>query len=128
MRNYIHRTSTSELYDLLKKLNVPNVYICRKGELKNVLKNKKIKNIIINLDDIGNGTHWTALNTTKKLYFDSYAQSPAIEIPKKYKLASTNKEIESISAEDCGQLCALWLYYINYKSNSDYYKLFKDCY
>ena len=46
-------------------------------------------------------------------------------IPKDYKRASTNKEIQSISSEMCGQLCCLWLYYINYKSNNSYYKINK---
>ena len=68
------------------------------------------------------------MNTTKKLYFDSYAQPPPLEIPKNTKLASTNKELQNIEAEMCGQLCCLWLYYVNYKSNDDYYNLFKDVY
>jgi hypothetical protein len=126
--NYTARTSIIDLENILNKLGVKNYIICRKGELKNYLKNKKITNYIINLDDVDNGTHWVAMNTTKKLYFDSYAQEKPLEIPKDYKLASTNKELQSIEAEICGQLCCLWLYYVNHKSNNDYYELFKDVY
>ena len=123
--NYLNRTSSQELYELCHNLNIDNVYICKKEELPSILKNKKIKNVIIN---IGNSTHWVALNTTKKLYYDSYAQPPPIEVPKNYKVASSIKEVQSISATDCGQLCCLWLYYVNFKSNNSYYELFKDVY
>ena len=77
---------------------------------------------------MGNSTHWVALYKPKKLYFDSYAQSPPTVVPKNYKMASTNKEIESMDGNNCGQLCLLWLYYVNFKSNDEYYKLFKDLY
>jgi len=126
--NYTARTSIIDLENILNKLGVKNYIICRKGELKNYIKNKKITNYIINLDDVNNGTHWVSMNTTKKLYFDSYALDKPLEIPKDYKLASTNKELQSIEAEICGQLCCLWLYYVNHKSNNDYYELFKDVY
>jgi len=123
--NYINRSSDIELYDLLHKLNVKNVFICKKELLGKILQNKKIKNIIVN---IGNSTHWVAINTTHKLYFDSYAQPPPNEVPRNYKLAKPKKEVQSIDSTDCGQLCALWLYYINYKSNDEYFELFKDVY
>jgi len=126
--NYTARTSIIDLENILNKLGVKNYIICRKGEIKNYINNKKITNYIINLDDVNNGTHWVSLNTTKKLYFDSYAQDKPLEIPKNYKLASTNKELQSIESEICGQLCCLWLYYVNHKSNNDYYELFKDVY
>lgn len=126
--NYTARTSIIDLEHILNKLGIKNYIICRKGELKNYIKNKKITNYIINLDDVNNGTHWVAMNTTKKLYFDSYALDKPLEIPKDYKLASTNKELQSIESEICGQLCSLWLYYVNHKSNNDYYELFKDVY
>lgn len=126
--NFNSRSSIADLENILNKLGVKNYIICRKGQLKNYKKNKKITNYIINLDDLNNGSHWVAMNTTKKLYFDSFAQPPPLEIPKDYKLASTNKELQAIEGEICGQLCCLWLYYINYKSNDDYYNLFKDVY
>jgi hypothetical protein len=126
--DFTKTTSTRDLYSLLHKLNVKNVIVCRKGEVKKYLKNKMIKNYVINLDDIGNGSHWVALNTTKKIYFDSYAEEKPLSIPKDYKRASTNKELQTLESTDCGGLCCLWLYYINNKSNDDYYSLFKDVY
>jgi hypothetical protein len=126
--DYTKTTSTQDLYGLLHKLNVKNAIVCRKGELKKYLKNKKIKNYIINLDDIGGGTHWVACNTSKKMYFDSYSEEMPLAIPKDYKRASTFKELQLIESTDCGGLCCLWLYYINNKSNAEYYRLFKDVY
>lgn len=126
--DFSKRMSTNDLYSLAKKLNISNFIVCRKFELPRILKNKSIKNIIINLDDIGNGSHWVAANTTKKMYFDSYAQDKPTTIPNNYRLASTKKELQSIDSTDCGGLCCLWLYYINYKSNDQYYDKFKDVY
>jgi hypothetical protein len=132
--NIINRSSVDDLNNLLNKLNVKNYMVCRASELKKNMKNKKIKNYILNLDNKGGGTHWVYYSPFYNIYFDSYAQQPPTTIPKKNskgvitKLASTIKEIESIEAQDCGQLCALFSYYINYKSKNDFYKLFKDVY
>lgn len=132
--NIINRSSVNDLNNLLKSLNVKNYMVCRAGELKNKMKNKKIKNYILNLDNVGGGTHWVYYSPHHNIYFDSFAQQPPTTIPKKnnkgatVKLASTIKEIESIEAQDCGQLCALFAYYINYKSRDEFYKLFKDVY
>jgi len=123
--NFINRSSINDLYNLCNSMGIKNIYICNRDELKNSLNNNKIKNIILNM---GDSTHWVALNKTKKIYFDSYASEKPLGIPFNYKKASTNKEIQSISSSDCGQLCCLWLYYINFKSNKDYYNLFKDIY
>lgn len=126
--DFTKRMSTNDLYSLAKKLNIHNFIVCRKSELPKILNNQFIKNIIINLDDIGNGSHWVACNTTKKMYFDSYAQQPPTTIPNNYRLASTKKELQSIDSTICGSLCCLWLYYINHKSNDQYYDKFKDVY
>jgi len=123
--NLINRSSDYELLDLGKRLGLTKFVVCRKEDLPQYLSNKKVKNIIFNM---GDSTHWVALYKPKKLYFDSYAQPYPPTVPNTYKVASTNKEIESIDGSNCGQLCALWLYYVNYKSNDDYYKLFKDLY
>ncbi len=123
------RTSKNMLIDLCKKLNIHNVTVCRLNELSKFMKNKKNTNFIINLDNYGSGTHWVACNTKNKVYFDSYA-SEMPEILKKlnYIKASDKKELQTFYAEDCGPLCVLWLYYINYKTNDEYYKLFRDIY
>lgn len=127
MKNWnLAPTSTHELYKLCDDLKIKDVVIIRKGQLKHYLKNKNITNIIINLDDIGSGSHWVALNKRKKLYFDSYAQ-PSPQIIKNYAY-NTHKEIQLISDKDCGPLCCLWLYYVNYDDQKNFYKLFNDLY
>jgi hypothetical protein len=126
--DFTKTTSTQDLYSLLHKLKVKNVIICRKGEVKKYLKNKMIKNYVINLDDIGNGSHWVSYSRTHNMYFDSYMQSPPTSIPKNAKMSSQKKQLQSLEATDCGGLCCLWLYYINNKSNAEYLKLFTDVY
>jgi hypothetical protein len=126
--DYTKRTSEGDLYRLAKILNVSSFHVCRLSELPRVLANKRIKSIVVNLDNYGSGSHWVALSASKKMYFDSYAQVAPIGVPRNYQLASNSKELQSISATDCGGLCMLWLHYVAHKSNSDYYKLFKDCY
>ena len=126
--DYTKRTSVTDLLLIARVLKVNNFAVCRLDELPRVLNQKKIDNIVINLDSYGSGSHWVALNRTKKLYFDSYAQPAPSIVPRNYKLASQTKEVQSIAATDCGALCVLWLHYVNYKSNEDYYKLFSDVY
>jgi hypothetical protein len=129
--NLINRSSTNELYNLANKLGLENLIIIRKNKF-NRYKND-YENIIINLDDINNGSHWVAVNTKKKIYFDSYNQKMPNIIPKDYKQANSQFEIQSLSSEMCGQLCVLFLYYLQKYTNpdqaiKDFYKLFKDVY
>jgi len=129
--NLINRSSTNELYNLANKLELENLIIIRKNKF-NRYKND-YENIIINLDDINNGSHWVAINTKKKIYFDSYNQKMPNIIPKDYKQANSQFEIQSLSSEMCGQLCVLFLYFLQKIKNSDkaikeFYKLFKDVY
>ena len=126
--DFTNQTSQNDLYQICKELGISNVKVIRKDQLKNTLKNKYISNIIINLDSFGCGTHWVYLSPLYKIYFDSYAQPAPLEVPKNYRLASQIKQIQSIEATDCGALCCLFAYYLNFKSKKDYYKLFKDCY
>lgn len=124
--DYTKRTSTVDLYKLCKRLGIPNVYICRVNELNANLD--KHDNFILNLDRYGRGTHWVYYNKSKNVYFDSYAQVAPNEIPKNAKLASTHKELQTIDATDCGGLCCLFAYYLNYKTKKEFYSLFKDVY
>lgn len=126
--DYTKKTNMEDLYNLCNKLELKNVLVIRKGELKKTLKNTKIKNIIINLDDLGNGTHWVFYSPLHKVYFDSYAQLAPNEIPKNTKLASTKKQLQSIESTDCGALCCLFAYYLNNKSKEQFYSLFQDVY
>lgn len=125
----INRTSDLDLINLGKVLGIRNLVVCAKSKVKSYLANPKVSNIVFNMsnDDFG-GTHWVALNKSKKMYFDSYALDKPSVVPKNYKLASQTKEVQSMEASDCGSLCLLWLYYINFKSNDEYYKLFRDVY
>lgn len=126
---YTNRTSTSDLYKICEKLNINNIVVCRKKELKNYLDlYGKQKDYIINLDDKGDGSHWVFYSPKHNIYFDSYAQKAPDEIPKNTKLASTKKELQSIESSFCGGLCCLFAYYINNKSKKDFYSLFKDIY
>lgn len=123
--NFIHRSSTSDLANLAKKIGLTDLVIIKKSDFN---KFKKHENIIINLDDNGAGSHWCSINTKKKIYFDSYGQVAPSIIPKSYKRSTHNFELQTIDAEDCGQLCVLWLYYMKNGTNKDFYKLFGDVY
>ena len=94
--NFNQRNSTLDLYKICNDLGVTNVKIIRKYDLKKTIEQKKFKNIIINLDDYGGGSHWVCCNTEKKLYFDSYAQLPPFGIPNSYKRSSMHIECTQI--------------------------------
>ena len=123
--NYINRSSSSYLLELAKLIGLNDLVVIPKSDFN---KYKKHENIIINLDSDGNGTHWCAINTKKKIYFDSYNQIPPKIIPKTYKSIKHNFELQTIDAEDCGQLSLLFLYYTSKGKTEDFYKLFKDVY
>lgn len=127
MRDYTKRTSTQDLERICSDLGVP-VKVIRKHELPALLRSGYKGGIIMNLDDYGGGSHWVAMYTPKRLYFDSYARPPPKVVPRGYTQASQKKELQSIESSDCGGLCCLWLYYVSHRSNEEYYKLFKDVY
>ena len=124
--NYINRSSQDQLINLLDQLGVKKAAVIARSQLKKYLNDPRIDNIIFNLSDTG--THWVGLNKPHKIYFDSYAQTSPIGVPSNYKMASTKKELQTLTAEDCGQLTALFLYYINFKTKAEFYRKFKDVY
>ena len=68
-----------------------------------------------------------------EIYFDSYNQKMPNIIPKDYKQANSQFEIQSLSSEMCGQLCVLFLYYLQKYKNPDkaikeFYSKFRDVY
>lgn len=128
MTDYTKRTSIGDLYNLCDQLGLSNVFVGRANEVAKALANRHIQIIIFNLDDYGPGSHWVSISKPDKMYFDSYAQPAPTVVPSSYKVASLSKEIQSISATDCGALCALWLYYMKNESNEAYYQRFKDVY
>jgi hypothetical protein len=116
-------TSGSTLYRLLSKLNVDDFDIVRKSQIPHSHE----QNLIINLDDNGPGTHWVAMSRPHKLYFDPLGAPPPLEVPRDYHYS--RKIIEGIGQKDCGQLCCLWLHYVdNGKSQDSFYSLFKSLY
>jgi hypothetical protein len=129
--NLINRSSTNELYALANKLGLKNVIIIRKNKFNDYQKD--YENIIMNLDDINNGSHWICVNTKHKIYFDSYNQPMPNIIPKDYKQANSQFEIQSLKSEFCGQICVLFLYYLQKNKNpnksiKEFYSKFKDVY
>lgn len=131
MNNLINRSSTNELYALANKLGLKNVIIIRKNKFNDYQKD--YENIIMNLDDINNGSHWICVNTKHKIYFDSYNQLMPNIIPKDYKQANSQFEIQSLNSEFCGQICVLFLYYLQKNKNpnksiKEFYSKFKDVY
>uniref|UniRef100_A0A6C0H0X5 Ubiquitin-like protease family profile domain-containing protein n=1 Tax=viral metagenome TaxID=1070528 RepID=A0A6C0H0X5_9ZZZZ len=129
--NLINRSSTNELYNLANQLGLNDLIIIRKNKFNDYKNN--YENIIMNLDDKNNGSHWICANTKYKIYFDSYNQPPPNIIPKNYKQANSHFEIQSLRSEMCGQLCVLFLKFLQKKNNpndgiKEFYKLFKDVY
>jgi hypothetical protein len=123
--NLNRRSSILDLYNIARSIGLTNLKVIRKKDLRKYIH--RYENIILNLDDIGSGSHWVAINTTKKVYFDSYNQPPPEIIPDDYKY-NKNFEFQSIDDEFCGQLCLLWTWYINNETEYKFYKLFKDVY
>ena len=129
MKSITERSNTGYLYNLCYSIGIDReVVISSRDSLPSALNNRHIRFIILNLDRGPNGTHWVGPDKKTKMYFDSYAQPKPNGVPKKYKRASTKKELQSIDSSMCGQLVCLWLYYMKNKSNEEYYRLFKDCY
>lgn len=118
----LDQTSASELDDLMTKMGIPKHAAIRKKDLFTT----KADNAIMNLDDNGGGSHWVACCKSKKMYFDSYGQPPPEIIPKNYKYST--KIIQGIHQRDCGQLCALWLYYVNFETPKKFFELFNALY
>lgn len=126
--NYINRSSTTDLYNLAESIGLTNLIIIRKNDLLKYID--KFENIIINLDNTI-GSHWCALNTKKKRYFDSYGQPPPLIVPKDYTYSKKKFEIQAISgasSEMCGQLSCIWLHFINNSTEKAFYANFKDIY
>lgn len=132
--NYIHRSSTTDLNNLAESIGLEKLIIIRKNDLLKYID--KFENIILNLDSVGGGSHWTSLNTKQKIYFDSYNQPKPQIVPRDYKQANSKFELQSIngrSSEMCGQLSVLVLYYLQKYNNPNialtkFYEKFKDVY
>lgn len=115
---------------LVKKLNIPNFKGCFfKDKLKKVEPNSSyILNLNSEIDENGKlngGSHWVALvadDMRRAIYFDSYGEAPPTEIKNllkssQYKLAHTNKNIQSLLSNLCGFFC---LGFINFLTVSKF--------
>jgi len=135
--NIINRSSTSDLYNLAEKLGLNDLIIIRKKDLKSNLPPRREgvhhENIIINLDDYAEGSHWVAVNTKKRIYFDTYNMPPPNAIPKNYKQANSRFQLQSLDSSFCGQASLLFLYYLQKNKNTsrgikEFYAKFDDVY
>jgi len=133
-------TTTTELMDMSKKLNINLDGIYFKTQLENKavsLKNKinnKYKNFIINLDDhTGNGTHWVCMifNKNNCFYFDSMGFDYPDEVNDfcsilNIKSIYTNiLNIQPIEMSFCGQFVIFFLSQMKKPSIKNYNKFVK---
>ena len=119
-------TSKSELEIILSKFKIPKSIVIVQSELPSVID--RFENIIMNLGSYENGgSHWVALNTKKKLYHDSFSQPPPEIVPSDYKYKK-NTEIQGYDKQFCGSFTLLWLYYVNFKTERQFYNVFVDLY
>lgn len=121
--NLINRSSTLDLYNLAEKLGIKDLIIISKNDFSKVKKKNRF--VIMNL---GNSTHWVAVDTKYHKYFDTYAISPP-NIIKNYKQYTHNFQIQSLDSSMCGQLCLLAIkFWQDNIKDSEFYNLFKDVY
>lgn len=79
---------------------------------------------ILNLGNMKmGGTHWCAVNTETKEYFDPLGAPPDDYMPKDYK-TNNHMPIQNMKYGRCGQYSILWLYYSNRGESDEFYKLF----
>ena len=113
-------TNNIDLRQAAEKLNLPLRLIAFKDQLMNY--NPQPGAYIINMEDSGNdGTHWVAFYLTKEndepnsYYFDSYGGPPPMEVREfstrygAHFLNYSNKQIQSMASNYCGQYCLTWI-------------------
>lgn len=114
-------TSETDLKNLAKLLGFKIDYI---GFGSNWSPDKG-KLCILNLGNMRiGGTHWTAVNTESKEYFDPLGGPPDDYIPKDYK-TNNHMPIQNMRYGRCGQFCAIWLYYSNRGETDEFFDIFK---
>jgi len=127
--------SNFDLYDMASQNNIKLDGVIFKNDLPTIRK-KQNMNIIINLADDGEGTHWVCLvrRNNKFFYFDSFGVSPP-EIVRKYckkNLACNTYICQNLNSQMCGWFCFGLIYYITnnkgdfYDMCNDYVNLFED--
>lgn len=123
-------TSNIDLKELCDRFKIPLVDIINKDKLVNYCPLKDGQNFIINLaDSTEQGTHWVGLSIkhNKAYYFDSFGFEMPYEIYKcikNMKVFYSNKYIQHLQDESCGQFVVLFLYYMTYKDFKSFDNLF----
>lgn len=76
-------------------------------------------------NDMIGGTHWVAVSTKNRIYFDPLGAPPPPYIPVDYS-NNDGKTIQNMKWGRCGQYCVLALYYISrYGNLHEFNKQFK---
>jgi len=99
--------------------------------MKDQFPNKKIKNIIVNLESSfqGRGTHWTCLlqRNNNYFYFDPFGITPPQEVysymvdqPQHKSIGHNSYDIQNMSSENCGFYCLGILHYVQHSKESFY--------
>ena len=114
--------SNNEIYEINKKLKIPNLLVINKDDLKNININNNNNNYIINIDKYdGDGTHWVSIY--KNIYFDSYALNPPNIIEQYFKNGydMNDKQIQPLNntAQYCGWICLMFLNEMNKNKNKN---------
>jgi len=125
-------TSNYDLERMAKRYKIPLTSVLSKDQLSRPdlirkLKNMSTFNLILNLQDSVNdngeanlGTHWVCLSKLNNtyLYFDSYGFPPPIEVSNLAHIDNirniiyTEKQIQKLNTEMCGQYCLMFLDYV----------------
>ena len=125
-----------ELIDLGKILNIPNLKVVCKDELKNIIDYSLPINIIVNLNNSDNNIngHWNLIfiDKNQKIYYSSYGdpipldcQEFMMKIDKRPDITSNN-QIQSFNSTDCGLYCILILRLLN--KNIDFIDIINSFY
>ncbi len=118
-------TTIKDLHDLANMLDFKIDWIGFGYDFKP--SNGKLQ--ILNLGNFSiGGTHWVAVNTESKEYFDPLGAPPDDRyIPKDYK-SNNHIPIQNMKFGRCGQYSVLWLYYSNSGETDEFYNIFKKGY
>jgi hypothetical protein len=98
----------SEIWKLARKNGIDLQGIYAKDQLPTHCHGKYVINMQSSTH--GNGTHWICLDGHKKKYFDSYGQSPPVEIVQFCPDVKYNDEqYQAMNSSCCGYFCLYFL-------------------
>ena len=124
MKDLTKLLSNYDLQNYCKELKINLVAIVSKNQLYEL--KPKIGCYIVNLDSVGNGTHWVCLILFEKIsiYFDPFGIIPptnVIRFCKRFgkRLIYSTDQLQHINSIYCGWFCLFAMYYLT-KSKSKY--------